>query len=255
MQTAFAWDEAPVPIPASLRDWAPEVWEVASDWRATVQAFLDGAQGQALARQVRQSLDHGAVVFPAQPFSALALTPRGHVKVVILGQDPYHGAGQAEGLAFSVAHGQKWPPSLRNIFKELEREAAAGELPAEPAGRRSGSLRAWSAQGVLLLNTCLTVEEGRPASHSGWGWEVLTQALVHEVAIGPRPVAFLLWGAHAQKFAPLVVAAGAGRHLVLCANHPSPLSANRPPQPFLGCGHFAEVNRFLRRLGEADIVW
>lgn len=256
MQSAFAWDEgAPQPRPA-LREWAPQDWAVAPDWVATVEGFLAGPQGQRLAAFVQQRLALGATVFPPQPLTALALTPRHKVRAVILGQDPYHGLGQAEGLAFSVAEGQKCPPSLRNIFKELAREAAAGELPAAAgAVPRSVSLMSWAKQGVLLLNTCLTVEEGSPASHSGQGWESLTEQLMREVAAAQRPVAFLLWGAHAQKFAALVESAGSGRHLLLCANHPSPLSANRPPAPFLGCGHFAAVNRFLSAQGGVPVAW
>lgn len=256
MQTAFAWDDGLPQQHPGLQEWAPENWVVAPDWVATVEGFLAGSQGQRLASFVRQRLAQGAVVFPPRPLTALALTPRHRVRVVILGQDPYHGLGQAEGLAFSVAEGQKCPPSLRNIFKELAREMAAGELPcAGGAAHRSVSLRAWATQGVLLLNTCLTVEEGRPASHSGQGWESLTEQLVKEVAAAERPVAFLLWGAHAQRFSALIESAGGARHLLLCANHPSPLSANRAPTPFLGCGHFADVNRFLSAQGEVPIAW
>lgn len=176
---------------------------------------------------------------------ALALTSPAAVRVVILGQDPYHGAGQAEGLAFSVATGLKVPPSLRNIFKELQRD-----LGLTPHG--DGSLVRWAQQGVLLLNTCLTVEEGRPASHSGRGWEALTDAVIRHCSDTGTPKVFLLWGAHAQKKAALIDPL---RHRVLCANHPSPLSASRGPVPFLGCGHFGHANRFLLDKGLPEVNW
>jgi uracil-DNA glycosylase len=172
----------------------------------------------------------------------LALTPLRSVRVVILGQDPYHGAGQADGLAFSVASGQRSPPSLRNIFKELERDL--GPLPP-----REGLLESWARRGVLLLNTVLTVEEGLPGSHAGRGWESLTDRLVVAVAEKAEPVVFLLWGAHAQAKATLIEATSPGRHVLLAANHPSPLAALRPPRPFIGCGHFSET---LRRLPGFD---
>ena len=157
------------------------------------------------------------------------------MRVVILGQDPYHGRGQAEGLAFSVASGIAFPPSLRNIFKELQRDLGTPQPKFPVPG---GSLVSWATHGVLLLNTCLTVEEGLPASHSGRGWEVLTDALIRQVADGDHPVVFMLWGAHAQSKRTLI---DAKRHKVLLANHPSPLSALRPPMPFIGCGHFSEA--------------
>jgi uracil-DNA glycosylase len=154
---------------------------------------------------------------------------------VILGQDPYHGRGQAEGLAFSVAPGVALPPSLRNIFKELERDLGT---PPPKFPNPGGSLVKWATRGVLLLNTCLTVEEGEPASHSGHGWEVLTDAVIRHVANGERPVIFMLWGSHAQSKRALI---DTKLHKVLMANHPSPLSALRPPVPFIGCGHFGQA--------------
>jgi uracil-DNA glycosylase len=158
---------------------------------------------------------------------------------VILGQDPYHGVGQAEGLAFSVARGVKIPPSLRNIFKELQREFQQTPPP-------HGSLQSWAAQGVLLLNTCLTVEDGRPASHAKRGWELLTDSLIEACAAKPERVVFMLWGAHAQGKQALIAQNNQdARHLVLKANHPSPLSALRPPEPFIGCGHFGKARDWL----------
>jgi uracil-DNA glycosylase len=175
----------------------------------------------------------------------LELTPLEAVRVVILGQDPYHGPGQAEGLAFSVAPGVRPPPSLRNIFKELQRDLG---LPPPT----SGSLVRWAEQGVLLLNTCLTVEQAAPASHAGQGWEVLTDDLIKACSADLNPKVFLLWGAHAQRKASLI---DGGRHLVLSANHPSPLSASRAPAPFIGCGHFREANGWLQSQGVAGILW
>lgn len=216
-------------------------------WRPVVDAWLASPQGQALLSHVDARQGAGATVFPARVLHALELTPRAAVRVVIVGQDPYHGAGQAEGLAFSVPPGCKLPPSLRNIFKELQRDLGC-PMPAH------GHLGAWARQGVLLLNTSLTVEEGRPGSHARRGWEALTDALIRVVATDPGPKVFMLWGAHAQAKKPLVEAA-AGRHLVLESNHPSPLSATRPPVPFIGCGHFGAANRFLAAQGLPEIDW
>jgi uracil-DNA glycosylase len=208
-----------------------------SDWAPFLRAWRDSAEGQRLLRSVDARLAAGATIFPADVFRALRCTPLAQVRVLILGQDPYHGAGQADGLAFSVPAGLRHPPSLRNIFKEMQREL--GFPPPE-----SGSLLPWARQGVLLLNTALTVEEGKPSSHSNLGWEVLTDMIVSAAAMHPRRKVFMLWGAHAQSKAGLVAAAGQG-HLVLRANHPSPLSATRAPLPFIGCGHFGRADAFL----------
>ena len=218
-----------------LRSADPSAWSVAPGWQALVDHFFSGDAGQKLIEFLRSRLAAGAVVFPPQPLRALQLTPPEQVRVVILGQDPYHGRGQAEGLAFSVAPGVALPPSLRNIFKELQRDLGTPP-PKFPAP--GGSLVRWAAQGVLLLNTCLTVEEGQPASHAGKGWELLTDAVIQAVSCGDHPVVFMLWGAHAQSKRALI---DSRRHKVLVANHPSPLSALRPPLPFIGCGHFSEA--------------
>jgi uracil-DNA glycosylase len=219
-------------------------WPVAAGWAPVVDAFAASPTGMALASFLAQRLTQGATIYPPEPLRALALTPPDSVRVVILGQDPYHGHGQAEGLAFSVAPGVKWPPSLRNIFLERQRDLG---LPPP----LSGSLVHWAEQGVLLLNTCLTVEDGAPASHAGRGWEVLTDAVIRHVGASVNPKAFLLWGAHAQKKAALIDS----RHHLLQANHPSPLSARRGPMPFLGCGHLGAVNAWLAGQGEAPIQW
>lgn len=213
----------------------PSDWRVHAQWQGLVDAFFESQDGVNLLAFLAQRLALGAVIFPPQPLKALELTPLHTVHTVILGQDPYHGRGQAEGLAFSVAPGVALPPSLRNIFKERLRDL--GEpFPSAPVP--GGSLMAWAHHGVLLLNTCLTVEEGRPNSHSGQGWEALTDAVIRTVSLGSQPVAFLLWGANAQSKKSLI---DSRRHLVLTANHPSPLSAMRPPIPFLGCSHFSKA--------------
>jgi len=211
---------------------------VTGAWREVTEPFRASAQGRSLLARLDQRVAAGATVYPPQPLRALALTPLEEVRVVILGQDPYHGPGQAEGLAFSVAPGCPPPPSLRNIFKELQRDLG---LPPPP----NCSLVPWARQGVLLLNTTLTVEQGQAASHARWGWETLTDALVAAVARRPGRV-FMLWGAHAQAKAPLLAGRG---HLLLRANHPSPLSALRPPLPFIGCGHFSAASRFVAAAG------
>jgi uracil-DNA glycosylase len=217
---------------------------LAPGWRAPVAAFFASTAGQQLASFLDERRAAGAVIYPPQPLRALALTPFDAVRVVILGQDPYHGAGQAHGLAFSVPPGVRPPPSLRNIFTELQRDLG-GTPPA------SGSLERWARQGVLLLNAVLTVEEGRPGAHAGRGWEVLAADLLRRLAEDARPKVFMLWGALAQARR-----AGIGApHLVLEANHPSPLSARRPPVPFLGCGHFSRTNAFLEANGRGKIDW
>ncbi len=230
---------------ARLQDWDPHHWPVAPDWRPVVDAFLDTPAGQALGGFIRQRLQEGATIYPPQPFRALELTPLHAVRAVIVGQDPYHGPGQAEGLAFSVAPGVKLPPSLRNIFKEL------GTTPP------NGSLVDWARRGVLLLNTSLTVEEGQPASHAKKGWEQLTDRLIAEVAAKASPCVYFLWGAHAQAKAGLIEAQAKahGRDiLVLRTNHPSPLAASRPPVPFIGSGQFVRARGWLAERGVHGVV-
>ena len=221
--------------PGQLMRADPLDWPVAPDWKPTVDAFFASATGQSLLAFVNARLAAGAVIFPPRPLRALELTPAQAVRVVILGQDPYHGRGQGEGLAFSVAPGVALPPSLRNIFKELQRDLGT---PPPKFPVPGGSLVNWATHGVLLLNTCLTVEEGKPASHAGKGWEMLTDSVIRQVSAGEHPVLFMLWGAHAQSKRLLI---DEGRHKVLVSNHPSPLSAMRPPLPFIGCGHFSQA--------------
>jgi len=230
---------------ARLTQADPARWPVHPEWIALVQAFFASPTGAELIAFLQTRLSAGATVYPPEPMRALALTPLSEVRVVILGQDPYHGAGQAEGLAFSVAPDTRIPPSLRNIFKELQRDLGL----APPA---NGSLLRWAGQGVLLLNTSLTVEDGQPASHAQQGWERLTDAVIQHCSDAAPPSVFLLWGAHAQKKAALI---NSQRHRVLCANHPSPLSASRGPQPFLGCGHFGTAGRWLVAEGRSAPEW
>lgn len=217
-----------------------------ASWRGVIDAWRASPDGQRLLAFIDQRQAAGAPIYPAAVLRALELTPLSAVRIVILGQDPYHGPGQAEGLAFSVPAGVRLPPSLRNIGKELTRDL--GLLPP-----RQGHLGGWARQGVLLLNTTLTVEGGRPASHAKHGWEALTDEVIKSCARSEDPKVFLLWGAHAQAKAALVAAKGP--HLVLKANHPSPLSAARPPLPFVGCGHFRAANEFLVAAGRAPIDW
>ena len=186
----------------------------------------------------------GKRIFPKgnQWFRALDLTPLDQVRVVILGQDPYHGEGQAHGLCFSVQPGIRPPPSLVNIFKELQSDL--GLLPP-----RHGFLEHWASQGILLLNSVLTVQMAHPASHQGRGWERFTDAVIRLVNAQDRPIVFMLWGSYAQKKAAFVDTA---RHLVLKAAHPSPLSAHNG---FFGCRHFSKANAFLTQHGEPPIDW
>ncbi len=217
------------------------------DWQPLLNIWRCSAAGQALIEAVDRRVREGAVLHPGQVFRAFALTPLARTRVLILGQDPYHGEGQAEGLAFSVPAGQRTPPSLRNIFKELQRDLG---LPP-PA---SGSLAHWAEQGVLLLNTALTVESGLPASHARLGWQALTDAVCQALWADAVPKVFMLWGAHAQaRLARLPV--GGFQHLVLRANHPSPLAALRPPEPFIGCGHFGRAAAFLSAAGRGGMDW
>ncbi len=229
------------PLAEALLDGLP------SRWWALVDRFLTSPTGQRLCAQVDARIAAGAEVYPAHPLRALQGLAPEQVRVVILGQDPYHGPGEAEGLAFSVPEGVKIPPSLRNIRAELQADLGV-ELPA------SGSLQAWIDQGVLLLNTSLSVERDLPASHARLGWQVLTDALIACVAAQPQPKVFMLWGGHAQAKGGLIEASGQPQ-LILASNHPSPLAARRPPVPFLGSRPFGRADRWLRQQSGAGIDW
>lgn len=220
---------------------------IPESWRAALDPVLTAPKPQALDAFLSAEEAAGKAIYPPRGtrLAALALTPLDAVKVVILGQDPYHGPGQAHGLSFSVPDGVRLPPSLRNIYRELE-----ADLGLPRAG--SGDLTSWAQQGVLLLNAVLTVEDGKPAAHQGRGWEELTDAVVAAVAAKAEPCVFLLWGSHAQKKAGSVPGLLCSHHLVLFAPHPSPLSAHRG---FLGCGHFSRANAFLQAHGRGAVDW
>ena len=224
---------------------APGAEPLSEDWQALWEAFTRSDAGCSLNDFLVQRLAAGAVIYPSDPLRALRLTPLRDVKVLILGQDPYHGPGQAEGLAFSVAPGIKIPPSLRNILQEAGRDVGL-EAPT------SGSLTAWAQRGVLLINTCWSVEQGQAGSHAGKGWDALTDEIIIAVAKFNPVCVYMLWGAHAQSKAVAIekTAAHSGQQiLVLQANHPSPLSARRGHSPFVGCGHFSLAQSWLRQRG------
>ena len=214
------------------------------DWQAALKGPLAAQDTLALQGFLDAELAAGKTVYPPQGtwFRALELTPLDQARVVILGQDPYHGPGQAHGLCFSVPPGVRPPPSLVNIYKELESDLS---VPRP----RHGFLEHWARQGVLLLNSVLTVEMAQAASHSRKGWEQFTDAIIAQVNEKTEPVVFMLWGAYAQKKATHV---DTSRHLVLKAAHPSPLSAHNG---FLGCKHFSQCNAFLVSNGFPPIDW
>jgi len=213
-------------------------------WQAALQDELSADYMATLARFLTAGKDAGRLSYPADNawFRALELTPLDQVKVVILGQDPYHGPGQAHGLSFSVPPGVRPPPSLINIYKELEADMGI-------ARASHGFLEHWARQGVLLLNSVLTVEQAKAASHRKKGWERFTDAIVRAVSDNQNPAVFILWGAYAQSKAASVDGA---RHLILKAAHPSPLSAHNG---FWGCKHFSQCNAFLTSKGQSPIDW
>lgn len=221
-----------------------ETIKLHDSWRARLREEFDRPYMQALKRFLEEEKAAGKRIFPkgSEYFRALDLTPLDRVKVVILGQDPYHGEGQAHGLCFSVRPGVRTPPSLVNIYKELK-----SDLGLTPP--RHGFLEHWAQQGVLLLNSVLTVEIGRAASHQKRGWEQFTDAIIRVVNSQADPAVFLLWGAYAQRKAAFV---DQDRHLVLKAAHPSPLSAHNG---FLGCRHFSQANAFLEAKGRGGVDW
>lgn len=213
-------------------------------WLEPLAAEFDSPYMHALRSFLLAEKAEGKRIFPkgSEYFRALDLTPLDAVRVVILGQDPYHGPEQAHGLCFSVQNGVRTPPSLVNIYKELH-----SDLGIPPA--RHGHLEHWARQGVLLLNSVLTVEMGQAASHQGKGWERFTDAVIAQVNMRAEPVVFMLWGSYAQRKAAFV---DAERHLVLKAPHPSPLSAHNG---FFGCRHFSRANSFMESKGMRSIDW
>lgn len=215
-----------------------------SSWLARLQSQFDQPYLKNLQSFLSEEQDLGKVVFPPQGqiFHALSCVPFESVKVVVLGQDPYHAAGQAHGLSFSVPAGVKIPPSLRNIYKEIERDLST-------APSRSGCLQSWADQGVLLLNAMLTVEQAKAGSHQRKGWEAFTDEIIAQLSDGREGLVFLLWGSYAQKKGRII---DRDKHCVLESAHPSPLSAHRG---FLGNGHFSKVNRYLLEQGAEPIDW
>ena len=235
-------------------DLSAHLTKLAPAWQAVLGTDEVKRALDSLSAMLAQRLRSEAVIYPTQPFRALeSLTPQA-VRVVILGQDPYHGAEQAQGLAFSVPDGVTRPPSLRNILAEIEHEYPDDptQLVLKPNADQN-DLSRWVRQGVLLLNTALTVEDGQPASHAKQGWETVTDALIEAVAKDPNPKVFMLWGAHAQTKQDLL--ASQSQHLILTCNHPSPLSARRGANPFIGCGHFTAANAWLLQRNLQVIDW
>lgn len=220
---------------------------VPSSWAPALDPVLASPQGLALGSWLTAEEAAGKCIFPPREtrLAAFELTPLDAVRVVILGQDPYHGAGQAHGLAFSVQQGVRVPPSLVNIYKELATDCGV-------AARGHGNLEHWARQGVLLLNNALTVEEGQAGSHQNRGWEAVTDAAVAAVVAKQDPCVFMLWGAHARKKAMRVPGLADSHHLVLTAPHPSPLSAYAG---FFGSRHFSRANTFLAEHGRGTIDW
>jgi uracil-DNA glycosylase len=221
---------------------------IPDSWRPVLEPALATPEARKLGGWLKAEEAAGKAVYPPRGtrLAALALTPLPEVRCVILGQDPYHGAGQAHGLAFSVQAGVKPPPSLVNIYKEMEADLG---LP-RPA---TGDLTPWAKQGVLLLNNTLTVEAGQAGSHAGRGWDAITDACVAAVAASDLPTVFILWGSHARKKASRVPAlARNSAHLILASAHPSPLSAHNG---FFGSRPFSQTNAFLEEHGRGAIDW
>lgn len=222
----------------------PDHLKLEPSWKARVGGYLARPDMQALSEFLRAELRAGKTIYPPPKkiFAALDTTPFDQVKAVIIGQDPYHGPGQAHGLCFSVMPGVAIPPSLENMLKEIESDVG---IPRP----QHGCLVSWARQGVLLLNSVLTVERGKPESHKGKGWEGFTDAVVDHLNRERENLVFLLWGSYAQAKGKLV---DGRRHMVLKAPHPSPLSAHRG---FFGCGHFSKVNKWLQDHDLTPIDW
>ncbi len=252
------FEEDPALTCLSLAHWPFErerLERLKPEWKDLVIRFLASSEGQALERFLRDQVLASQRIYPPQPLRLLELLGPSETQVVILGQDPYHGLGQAEGLAFSVAKGVRMPPSLLNIFKELERDL---KLPRPQTF--DASLMPWVDRGVFLLNHVLSVQEAQAASHLGQGWERLTDAILNLLVLAPGPRVFMLWGSQAQKQFDALVSLQSQEEqeradrLVLRANHPSPLSANRGETPFIGCGHFSKAQAWLSTQG-GGISW
>ena len=218
--------------------------QISADWKALLQPEFDKPYFAALAAFLKREKAAGKLIYPPGPqiFAAFEATRVADLRVLILGQDPYHGPGQAHGLSFSVPTGVAIPPSLRNMYKELQSDLGC-PAPAH------GNLSAWAGQGVLLLNASLTVEAARPMSHSGIGWATFTDAVIHAVSAHSRPMVFMLWGGFARQKRNLI---DTTRHLVIESAHPSPLSAHNG---FLGSRPFSRANAWLSEQGRAEVEW
>jgi uracil-DNA glycosylase len=220
---------------------------IAASWYQVLKHELEKPYVQKLKNFLNEEEQNGVTIYPPphQIFNAFLHTPIATVKVVIMGQDPYHGKGQAEGLCFSVAEGTSLPPSLRNIFLELENDLGIKR-------GLKGSLASWAAQGVLLLNATLTVRAGSPASHYGMGWEQFTDAVIQTLSERHDPIIFVLWGKFAQEKCAHLLTRKESPHILLKAPHPSPFSAH---QGFFGCRHFSKINTLLKSFGKTPIDW
>jgi len=231
-----------MPNPAQLDIFAPSSEELS--WKSLLKDEREKEYFRKLLSFVEEERAGGKVIYPKNShiFNSLSCTPFGEVRVVILGQDPYHGPGQAHGLCFSVKPGVPFPPSLDNIFNELSADLGIRKP-------QHGCLEKWASQGVLLLNAVLSVEQGKPNSHANMGWERFTDRVIMEINDRKDGIVFLLWGAYAQKKGQII---DSKRHFVLHAPHPSPLSASRG---FFGCKHFSRTNEILRNQGKREINW
>lgn len=216
---------------------------IEESWKSVLRDEFEKPYFSEMARYLHEEKREGRKIYPPGNliFNAFRLTPFDKVKAVIIGQDPYHGAGQAHGLSFSVPESIAVPPSLANIYKEIE-----NELGTPPPA--SGNLERWAVQGVFMLNAILTVRAGEPASHSAIGWQTFTDAVIKKISDEKAGIVFLLWGNYARSKKSII---DAGRHYVLEAAHPSPLARGA----FFGCGHFAKTNEILKRNGKTPIIW
>jgi len=220
--------------------------QIEEGWKKALREEFGAEYMKELKKKLEEELKSGVIIYPPpkQIFNAFNLTPFDKVKVVILGQDPYHGKGQAHGLSFSAPDGINLPPSLVNIFKEIE-----SDLSVKPPKIKNGNLEGWAKQGVLLLNAILTVRANSPASHRNLGWEKLTNSAIKALSDKRECIVFLLWGKFAQEKESLI---DTSKHLVLKAPHPSPYSAN---SGFFGCKHFSKANDYLIKTNQIPIVW
>ncbi|CDG56709.1 Uracil-DNA glycosylase, family 1 [Campylobacter coli 76339] len=217
--------------------------KINDDWKEFLKEEFNKNYFLEIKKRYIQALNNNAIIYPPAnlTFNAFNLTPLDELKIVLLGQDPYHQPNQAMGLSFSVPYGVKIPPSLLNIYKELKTD-----LDIEPS--KSGDLSSWAKQGILLLNSILSVEAGKPASHSSWGWQEFSDAVISKLSLEKSGLIFMLWGNYAKSKKALI---DTNKHFILEAAHPSPLARTG----FLGCKHFSKANEILRNLGKNPINW